>query len=695
VWGRRPGRDEVTRAGIDRLLAALGSLPRDVGETGWVARVEWLRGTVAWLAGDGDSARLEACAARLRADPGAASLFREAVQVVFEGGQGLRLLADGGFPQRASLLEEALARLVRSVVPPVPESRDLMDVVARVLLRPDEARWLASLPAGTLAAFLEAAGLTDPALWPALRRCLAEAVRVHGLRCANIGFDGDFRRALGRPDVAGSPFLRLDAATASLLDAAAGPGKDPARAAEARAAIEACVAEARAARRVVLEQLESTGVSTGLIHRLDLLAKGLARIAGALPLLAPRPGERPAAAGEALVRSLVADLRHDASLVNVFRDRSRLLAKKIAERAGAAGARYITVDRAEWWRMLAKGAGGGLLMVLAVFVKAVVYEAHPPPGTAALLMFLDYALAFLAIYTLHWTLATKQPPMTAAALADALSVAEERRDLRPLQDLVARIGRSQVAGLLGNVAVAGIGAWLLDLAFRSRTGAPVLAEEAAVHGLESHDPFASATLLYAVYTGVAVWLSSMVAGWVENAADYGRLRESLNARGPRGVRVRGGRLTAWVVNNVGGVAGNVSLAFFLVALTFTGKVFGIPVDVRHVTLATGQVGLSCSALGEFFSPAVGWALLGLLLIGFLNIATGFLLSLAVAMRSRGIPLRARLSVLGSVVFARPRNWMQYFLPVGDLTVDAAPGSAPAPAAPAAPALPAGPPQGHR
>jgi len=153
-------------------------------------------------------------------------------------------------------------------------------------------------------------------------------------------------------------------------------------------------------------------------------------------------------------------------------------------------------------------------------------------------------------------------------------------------------------------------------------------------------------------------MSSMVSGWAENAAHYGRLTESLAA-------ARGGRVTAWLVGNVGGVAGNLSLAFFLVLISFGGKVTGIPWDVRHVTVSTGQVTMALDAVPGLAAETVAWSVAGVLLVGVLNITTGFFLSFRVASRARGLGARSRLGLVPALGAAALRHPLRFLLPTDD------------------------------
>jgi site-specific recombinase len=61
------------------------------------------------------------------------------------------------------------------------------------------------------------------------------------------------------------------------------------------------------------------------------------------------------------------------------------------------------------------------------------------------------------VMLLHWTVATKQPAMTAPALAASLPAGRNASDaeIEAFVDRVAQLIRSQAAGIAGNLAVCG------------------------------------------------------------------------------------------------------------------------------------------------------------------------------------------------------------------------------------------------
>ncbi|MEI6194260.1 MAG: hypothetical protein WCS42_08005, partial [Verrucomicrobiota bacterium] len=66
--------------------------------------------------------------------------------------------------------------------------------------------------------------------------------------------------------------------------------------------------------------------------------------------------------------------------------------------------------------------------------------------------------------------------------------------------------------------------------------------------------------------------------------------------------------------------------------------FGLPLEVRHVTLSTGQVTAAFAMLGggHFWTLATAWIVIGILGTGLLNILVSFALALRVAIRARNV-----------------------------------------------------------
>jgi site-specific recombinase len=79
----------------------------------------------------------------------------------------------------------------------------------------------------------------------------------------------------------------------------------------------------------------------------------------------------------------------------------------------------------------------------------------------------------------------------------------------------------------GNIIAVSAGAAVFGLIWKALTGGPYLTVEEAEHLVHSLSPWASGTMFYAALTGVILWFSSVVGGWIDNWAVYRQLPQSL------------------------------------------------------------------------------------------------------------------------------------------------------------------------
>jgi site-specific recombinase len=94
---------------------------------------------------------------------------------------------------------------------------------------------------------------------------------------------------------------------------------------------------------------------------------------------------------------------------------------------------------------------------------------------------------------------------------------------------------------------------------------------------------------------------------------------------------------------VSGLAANISLGLLLGLVPALAAFVGLPLEVRHVTLSSGQLGAALGALGWplLAEPAFWWCVAGVALTGVLNLTVSFGLAFLVALRSRGVRVKER------------------------------------------------------
>src|SRR5690606_2409760 len=126
-----------------------------------------------------------------------------------------------------------------------------------------------------------------------------------------------------------------------------------------------------------------------------------------------------------------------------------LMALRVTENASRAGEHYITATRSEYFELMRSAMGAGLIIGIMALIKILTADQHLAPLTEAILFSLNYGLGFVAIHILHFSVATKQPAMTAAAIAASVDASDGKtREMDNLLTIIAQTMRSQTVAIL-------------------------------------------------------------------------------------------------------------------------------------------------------------------------------------------------------------------------------------------------------
>jgi site-specific recombinase len=412
------------------------------------------------------------------------------------------------------------------------------------------------------------------------------------------------------------------------------------------ASIEETLLRCRMLVGVAHARLEEEGVSSNLVFRLDLLGAQIDRMEALLRLHDGREDRRKFTA------TLVGGFAESRGIRNLLRNAVNRLARRVVEHTGRTGEHCIAGSRREWRSMGWGAVGAGSITAFTALFKYSLGSASLAPLWIGVAQSLNYAGSFLLMQALGWMLASKMPSMTAAALAHALS---EQDGMHSEVNLIAAITRTQFIVTAGNLFGAVPSALLIDAFLRWRTGHSFLSEDNALHGLHSMNPFSSWTVLFAAVTGGFLWLSSLSAGWTANWVRFHRLPAAIaNNRSLH--RLLGSRLSAKLgdimQDEFSGAAGYVCLGFLLGLIPFFGVFAGIPLEVRHITLASASVAYDISAFFHRAEAPVGAVLaagFGVAITGILNFAVSFALGLWLAVRARNLGALQRRTLWRAVV----------------------------------------------
>lgn len=620
------------RALLDRLDAKADLASRHV----------WLIDVFTWLRGDESSTdasllRLQAFIDAVRAQPDAQQRLQAWWQVLLKTLDVTTLLADFGFAPRTAFISELAERLRRKILPGTPETIDSSVLFALVAPSRFDAQWLAAVPEAQidqLTALLSANERTDTLIW---QHHLMDALTYCTAQIRATGFSPELRLRMDRANDDDRAFHPLASDVAELRQLFF----EPARSDEAlkaaivklRARLDAC----RQAVNGVYAHFDDNGISVGMVFMLRQLRERIIRVRELLDTLT---ATSPAKAAVKLLARRVTIGQDSKSIGALIGANSTLLSAKMAERSAETGEHYITRDKIGYRQMLGKAMGGGAVTAITTLLKFAVMAVGLSAFWNGFAAGLVYAASFVFIQLMHLTLATKQPAMTAPAMAAKLKDIDSDTAVAAFVDEVTHLVRSQVAAVFGNVFMVVPAVLLVNAVLLLLLGQPMVSQQQALYVLQSLT-LLGPTLLWAAFTGGILFASSMVGGWFENWFVLHRL-DSAIAHNPRFTRVlgasRAARWSAFMRQNCSGFASNISLGFMLGLIPAVTGFFGLELQVRHVTLSAGQLAAAGAALGldALRQPLVWWCIASIPLIGALNLSVSFYFAFRLALQAHNV-----------------------------------------------------------
>ncbi len=581
---------------------------------------------------------------------------QNALQKTLREATGPELFSTTGLPHEPGFFGELSERLARLILPRHLSPTDLSSLFTAMFPDPDDAVWLMELDNDLLQRLWKL--MADDGISHMYWQQIEEAITYLTTTVVADGISPAFRQRLEpKMSMRATPFLALRREMEAWLRAQPG---DMGALRSVRMLVAVCHAQTDR----IYAHLDEYGVSVSLVYRVERMRAHLQRIGRLIDVRSgvPGPTVSPAVPGMAVkpgagrVQLLLCDLisahHHRDSVRGLMRRSFALLARKMVERNADHREQAIARDGVGYRRVMRAGLLGGAVIAGTALLKQSLSNLGVVHFLDGALASLNYAASFLFIAALGGVLATRQPAVTAPALASRMG----DLDAEGMRELIAESGRllrSQSAGIFGNLlAVVPMAAALCALGWFALGGLPMSAETArqSVASLSLVGP----TPLYAALTGVLLWLASLAAGFADNWFALRRVREvvSNHRRLVHGLgALRAQRCAAWLERNVATIAGSLALALLLGMAPVVAAFFSLPLDVRHVTLAAGTLTAAIFSLGwqALMTPAFWLAVGGVAITGLLSVAVAFACALALALRSRDLPRRARNIAMRAVL----------------------------------------------
>lgn len=322
------------------------------------------------------------------------------------------------------------------------------------------------------------------------------------------------------------------------------------------------------------------------------------------------------------------------STLSLWKQSVKMLARSITQNKSDHGEHYITRDLKEYRGMFLSAAGGGVLIAFMALFKMYLGDLIEDKSWRYVAEGLNYAIGFTIIFMLHFTVATKQPAMTAARFAETVDNAQGKAVNVKLAQLLIDVFRSQSIAVLGNVALAISVACLIAWGYQQHTGEALLNSEEIAYQLDAIDPF-KGTLWFAAIAGVWLFCSGIIAGYFDNRSNYLNLQMRLQNHPLLRLilfkKCRYGFAKYWH-ENYGSIMGNLCFGILLGLTGLVGYLLDLPLDIRHVAFSSANLGYMAIS-GEFSWQLFLQCLAFVLMIGIVNLVVSFAIALWVALRS--------------------------------------------------------------
>jgi len=575
--------------------------------------------------------------------------LRMYLRKLFKGRKYSTLIADIGIIGETGFWSEIRKRLYNKILPVQPPEESMDFILSNAFYHPNDHKWFAAIPTEdwerffTVLDFQPISEMNNDSF--SVSQVLF-AVELLSLRISGTAMDYSLLKMVPEYANLESPFIGLQSEIAQLV---AEIKKENTHRLSSDALVKQVNILSKQCKQYLeraLRNKEKYGITFFTTLKLVRLQQQLNRLDLLLDFLVlnEQKGKR----FEKTVRFLHEIIKFNASkneVLKFWRTTSNLVAYQITQHAGKTGEHYITETTSEYHKMLRSAAGGGVVVGILCLFKLLYSTADTSLFGYSFLYSMNYALGFIAIYLMHFTLATKQPAMTAATLAQAIKVPSKDKgkaeiDYAGFADLFARLFRSQFIAFVGNVFFAFPTAMLMIIVWTQVTGSSPVTELKADKLLTDINFFESKALFHAMIAGVYLFLSGLISGYFINR----NIHEHISLRIRKHpfltkffTKTTLRKLSVFYDKHIGGLSGNFYLGVFLGSTGMLGVFLGLDIDIRHITFAAGNFGIAL--MGKGFSISIGTLIISILcigLIGFLNFIVSFGLSLTVALRSRNM-----------------------------------------------------------
>ena len=595
--------------------------------------------------------------------------FRDYLFILFSNKSFAKALTDANILSENAFFPELKKRISYKFLPPVEDENTVSYIISKVLFNPkSDSNYIKNINPEDGSEFFKLMEIEKISTLPKVKKELLISANILALRSVGNALEAGITKMVPEYKNFDNPFVALQ----SELDSLIGRFKEDENLQinskdvdykQIKIYLQQCLDFVDKA----FKNASKFGISSKINQSLLKIRQQLRRIQDIIPILVVDNEEDVLINSKNLVSNTLKYNSHRNNVRELIDDSTRLISHLITSHTAETGTHYIATSSKEYLKMFWKASGGGIIVGFLCIFKMMMSYSHGSEFSHAVLYSLNYAFGFIIIYLLGFTLATKQPAMTAATMAKVLSdESSSDKNYKEFANLVAKLSRTQFIAFVGNVlwsfpvALAIIYGmdWFLDKNF---------AVAKADKLLKDLNPMESKAILHACIAGFFLFISGIISGNISNSSIFNQVPERIS-QSPFLNQVIGAKnskkLSDFYTKHWAGIISNFWFGIFLGVIAPLGVFLGLDLDIRHITFSAGNFALALYGKGfDIDTYTFVISLVTIFLIGAFNFIVSFGLSMLLAFRSRKVNFGELTIIYKTILKYFIKNPLRFFIPL--------------------------------
>ena len=595
--------------------------------------------------------------------------FRDYLFILFSNKSFAKALTDANILSENAFFPELKKRISYKFLPPVEDENTVSYIISKVLFNPkSDSNYIKNINPENGSEFFKLMEIEKISSLPKVKKELLISANILALRSVGNALEAGIAKMVPEYKNFDNPFVALQ----SELDSLIGRFKEDENLQinskdvdykQIKIYLQQCLDFVDKA----FKNASKFGISSKINQSLLKIRQQLRRIQDIIPILVVDNEEDVLTNSKNLVSNTLKYNSHRNNVRELIDDSTRLISHLITSHTAETGTHYIATSSKEYLKMFWKASGGGIIVGFLCIFKMMMSYSHGSEFSHAVLYSLNYAFGFIIIYLLGFTLATKQPAMTAATMAKVLSdESSSDKNYKEFANLVAKLSRTQFIAFVGNVL------WSFPVALAIIYGMDWFLEKnfavaKADKLLKDLNPIESKAILHACIAGFFLFISGIISGNISNSSIFNQVPERIS-QSPFLNQVIGAKnskkLSNFYTKHWAGIISNFWFGIFLGVIAPLGVFLGLDLDIRHITFSAGNFALALYGKGfDIDTYTFTISLVTIFLIGAFNFIVSFGLSMLLAFRSRKVNFGELTIIYKSILKYFIKNPLRFFIPL--------------------------------